>query len=260
MRYKLQRAYTVCHTLQVVALAVCEVVHGIGIPLVSRAPVLHVQHTVHDWVAEMHVGTCHVYLGTQYHPARLHIARVHLAEQPQRFLGRTVAVRALRTRFRRRALLRRDLLGCLLVHVCTSVQYAPLSKVPQVLEIVTGIYHLAPFEAQPLYVALYGTHVFDVLLLGICVVHAQVAYTAKFLRNTEVHCDSLGMTYVQVAVRFGWETRLQASAVLTLSKILHNTFLYKIQALFRSRSNFNFCHIRCSLTLYSWQKYKKTIK
>ena len=130
VRHELQCADRVCHALQVVALSVCEVVHGVSVPLVARAPVRHVQHAVHDGVAEVHVGACHVYLGTQNHLARLHVARVHLAEKSQALLCWTVAVGTVLARFCGRALLCRNLFGGLLVDVCLARQYAPFCKVP----------------------------------------------------------------------------------------------------------------------------------
>ena len=64
MRNELQRTYRVCHTLQIVALSVCEIIHRVCVPLVSRAPMWHVQHAIHYWISEMHVRRCHVDLGT----------------------------------------------------------------------------------------------------------------------------------------------------------------------------------------------------
>ena len=256
VRHELQCADGVCHALQIVALSVCEVVHGICVPLVAGAPVRHVQHAVHDGVAEVHVGTCHVYLGAQNHLARLHVARVHLAEKSEALLGRTVAVGTVLTRFGGSALLCRNLLGGLFVYVCLARQDAPFGKVPEVLEVVAGIAHLAPLVSEPLYVALYGTHIFHILLLWVGVVHAQVADTAELLCHAEVHGNGLGMAYVQVTVGFGWKACLQSSAVLALCQVLHYLFLDKVKALYGSLLCFDSSHYVVRIIYFGRQSYE----
>ena len=223
--YELEGADGVCHSLPVVTLSVCVVIHRVCVPFRSGAPVWHVEHSIHDRVAEVHVGACHVNLGTQHHASRLHIARVHLVEQAQVLFNRTVAIRTVHSRLCRRALLLRDLLRCLFVDVCLALLYEIHGEVPQLLEVVGCIEHLAPLESQPLDVALNGTHIFHVFLLWVGVVHTQVAHTAILLGQSEVDGYSLGMTYVQVAVGFGRETCLQPSAVLACLQLgLHYLF------------------------------------
>ena len=63
-------------------------------------------------------------------------------------------------------------------------------------------------------VALDRIDVFDVLLDGVRVVEAQVALAAVFLRQSEVDADALGVSDMQVAVRFGRETGLYARFAL----------------------------------------------
>ena len=242
MRYELKGADRVCHALEIVALTVCEIVHGICVPLVAGAPVRHVQHAVHDGIAEVHIGACHVYLGTQNHLAWLHIATVHLAEECQTFLCGTVAVGTVLTCLGGSTLLGGNLLGGLLVNICFACQDAPFGKVPQVLKIVAGIANLAPLVTEPLDVALDGTNIFHVLLLGVGVIHAQVAHTAEFLCHTEVQGNGLGMTYMKITVWLGWEAGLQSSAVLTLCQVLYNLLLNEVETLNGSLLCFCSCH------------------
>ena len=60
VRNELQGADGVRYALKVVALSVCKVVHGVGIPLCSRAMVRRMDDAIHDWVAEVHVGIGHI--------------------------------------------------------------------------------------------------------------------------------------------------------------------------------------------------------
>ena len=60
VRNELQGADRVRYALKVVALSVCEVVHGVGVPLRSRAMVWCMDDAIHDWVAEVHVGIGHI--------------------------------------------------------------------------------------------------------------------------------------------------------------------------------------------------------
>ena len=60
VRNKLQRADGVRYAFEVVALTMCEVVHGVGVPLCTRAMVWRMDDAIHDGIAEMHVGVGHI--------------------------------------------------------------------------------------------------------------------------------------------------------------------------------------------------------
>ena len=203
----------------------------------------HVEHAIHDGVAEVHVGRSHIDLGTENHLAGGHVAGVHLAEEAQALLGGTVAIERILSGLRRRAFLGGNLLGGLLVDIGTALLDAPFGKVPKILEIVGSVDLLAPFEAEPLDVLLNGADVFHVLLLGIGVVHAQVADAAELTGGAEIHGDGFGVADVQVAVGLGWETGLQSAAVATVGQILFYPLFYEIKTFF--------CvlHIQCSINL-----------
>ncbi len=78
VRYEFERAERVRHAFEIVALAMGEIVHGIGLPFVAGAVVRMVYHTVDNGVAEVHVRTGHVNFGTQHHLAFGNFARIHL--------------------------------------------------------------------------------------------------------------------------------------------------------------------------------------
>ena len=241
--HKLQSADGVGDTFEIVALSVGEVVHGIGVPLVARAPVGHVEHAIHDGVAEVHVGRSHVDLGAQNHLAGSHVAGVHLTEEAQALLGGTVAIGRILSGLRRGAFLGGNLLGGLLVDIGTALQDAPFGKVPKILEIVGSIDLLAPFEAEPLDVLLDGADILHVFLLGIGVVHAQVAGAAELAGGAEIHGDGFGVTDMQIAVGLGREACLQSAAVESVGQILFYPLFYEIKTFF--------CvlHIQCSINL-----------
>jgi hypothetical protein len=78
------------------------------------------------------------------------------------------------------------------------------------LEVIRGVVHpLCPVEAEPPHVLLNRVDVFGVLLGGIGVVEPEIADAAKLLGDAEVEADRLRMADVQIAVRFGWETRVE---------------------------------------------------
>ena len=70
----------------------CKVIHRISLPCFAGTMVRMLHDTVHDGVAEVHVGACHVNLGTEHHLAFLYFACVHFLEQFQAFFYRTVTV------------------------------------------------------------------------------------------------------------------------------------------------------------------------
>ena len=252
MGYELKCTERVCDTLEVIALSVCEVVHGVCVPFVAGAPVWHVEYAVHDWVAEMHVGAGHVYLGAENHLSGLYVAAVHFAEKTQALLCRTVAVRAVLSGLGGCAFLSGNLLRCLLVDICAVSHYAPLGKVPQLLEIVARIAYLAPLESEPFDILLNGANKFHVLLLGVGIVETQVAYTVIFLCHSKVDGNGLCVANVQVSVRFGRETCLYSASVLALFKVTYNNLLDKADAFLLILLGFVCCSHRCIVFFYSY--------
>ena len=238
--HKLEGADRVGHAFEVVALSMCEVVHGIGFPLRARAVVFLIDDAVDDGVAEVHVGVRHVDLGAEHHRAFGQFAAVHLLKQGEAFLDGAVAEGAFGAGLRGRAFLLRDFLASLLIYVSLALFDEPHGEVPELLEIVGGIIYIAPLEAEPFDVFLNGVDVFGVFLLGVGVVEAQVAHAAKLLRHAEVHANGLGMTNVEIAVRLGRETCLETAVILTVGQVARNDLLYKVQVRL-----FFWCNVFC---------------
>ena len=230
---KLQCAYRVRNTLEIVALTMREVVHRIYVPLASRAVVrVRSDDTVHDRVAEVHVRVSHINLGTQNHLSFLNLAVLHSLEQTQVLLYRTVAIGRVRASFGRRAFLFSYLLGGLFVNVGFALFDETDSQIVECVEVVRGIENFAPLEAEPAYVAFDGINVLRVLLGRIGVVETEVTNAVVLFGDAEIHTYRLDVTYMQVAVRFRRETRLYASVVHSLSEVFFNNLLNKIEAAF----------------------------
>ena len=226
---KFEGADGVGYTFEIVALTVREVIHGISVPFVAGTNVRHVEHAVHNGIAEVHIVTRHINLGAQHHFAGLNASTVHFFEQAQGFFHRTVAVRAGRSGTCGRTLLRRDLLAALFVDISATLFDQGHSKLPKVLKVVGGIEDFSPMIAQPLNISLDRFHIFVVFLLRVGIVHAEVADAAELLRHSEVQGDGFGVSDVQVAVGFRRETRLKATAVLAGSEIIFHDLLDKVE-------------------------------
>ena len=169
------------NALEVVALSVGEVVHGVGIPFVTRTDMGDVQHTVDQRIAEQHVRMGHVDLGTQHEGARLTLAAVHILEEFEVLLDGTVAIGTVRTRTGGRTFLPGDHLCTLFIDIGTSLLDEPYGEVPELLEIVTGIIDVGPLEPKPLDIVLDALNIFCIFLNGIRIVETEVTGAVVFL-------------------------------------------------------------------------------
>ena len=230
MGHKLECADRVGYTLKVVALAMCEVVHGVAMPLGSCAVVRGLYDTIHDGVAEVHVGICHVELCAKHHRAFYSLRRVHRFEQSKALLNGTVAVWAWRSSGSRCAFLLCDLLRGLLVYISHAFVDHPNGKIPQLLEVIGSVIDVSPFESQPTDVVKDVFYIFVVLLRGIGIVEAKVANAIVFLCCTEVHADGLCVTNVKIAVGLWRKAGLQTAPVLASCKVFLNQLLNKTHA------------------------------
>ncbi len=244
---ELQRTDRVRDALDRVALAVSIVIHGVDAPLVARAVVFGMDYTVHDRVAEEHVGVRHVYLGAQHLLAVGELAATHALEQIEILLHRPIAPWRRCARLRDRSSRQTYLLLRLVVDVSQPFLYKLDGPLVQLVEVIRGITLLGPLESQPRYVALYRVDILRVLLDGVGVVETQVALAAVFLGKTEVYADALGMTYVKIAVGLGRESRLYA-AVAFCDRLFDDLFK-EIERLFSRLVRFN-SHIMILILIF----------
>ena len=150
MRYELQCADGVGHPLEVVALSMCKVIHGIGVPLGTRTVVGGMDDAIDNRITEVHIRVCHVELGTENHTSFHGIWGIHLTEQTKVLFHGTVTIGRGHTRLCGRSLLLGNLLTCLLVNIRLAVLNHPDGKIPQLLEVVAGIIKVSPLESKPL--------------------------------------------------------------------------------------------------------------
>ena len=224
-----------------------KVVHRINVPFASGTVVrMGGNDAVHNRIAEVHIRIRHVYLGTEHHLAFLYLAALHCFEETQVLLDRTVAVRRCHTGLGRRSFLLGDLLGCLFIDISLAGFDKTDSQIVELLEIIGGIEYLAPLESQPSYIAFDGLYVFGVLFGRVRIVETQVTYTIVFLRDTEVHTNSLHMTNMQVAVRLRRETGLNTSVIHSVCQIFLYDLLNKIETFlfFACRHDYFLFHIK----------------
>ena len=99
----------------------CEVIHGIGVPFIAGANVGHVEHAVHNGIAEVHVVARHIDLGAQDHFTGFDASTVHFFKQTQGLFHRTVAVGTGRSWTCGCTLLHGDLFTALFVDIGTTL-------------------------------------------------------------------------------------------------------------------------------------------
>ena len=225
MLYKLQRTPRMGYSLQIVALAVGEVVHGVGIPFVACTDMGDVQYSVDQRITEEHVGMSHINLCSQDERSWFALAAVHEFEELQVLLNRTIAERTVGSWTGGRTFLLGDDLSTLLVHIGTALLDEPHGKVPQLLEVVAGIVDVGPLESQPFDIVLDALDIFRIFLDGVCIIEAEVTHSSVFLGQTEVDGDSLGVSDVQITIGLWWETGLHPASVLTFCQVVDHLLL-----------------------------------
>ena len=222
MRHKLQCTDRVSDTLEVVTLSVGKVIHRIGMPLSACAVVRRVDDTIDNRITEVHVGVSHIQLGTQHHASFNSLWRVHQTEQSEVLLYGSVTVGRSNTWLCGCSFLCGNLFTALFVDICLTLFDQPNGKIPQPLEIVTGVIDVTPVESEPLDIVQDRVDIFRILLAGVCVIKAKVTYTVIMLCHTKVHAYSLGMSDMQITIRLWRETGLNPTVILSFCKI----FLY----------------------------------
>ena len=167
-----------------------------------------VEDAVHDRIAEIDVAGGHVDLGAQYACAVRELAGTHAAEQVEVFIDAAATEGAVPARLGQRAAVRPHLLVGLVVDIGLARFDQDLGPFVEALEIVRGVEEVvAPVEAEPAHVALYGIDIFLLLLRRIGVVEAEIAVSAELGRDAEIEADRLGVTNVEIAVRLRREAR-----------------------------------------------------
>ena len=144
--HELQCTERVGYTFEKVALTMCEVIHRISLPFVSRAMVRSFYNPVNDRVTEVHVRVSHVNFCTEYHFPLLNFAAVHFLEQFKALFDRAIPIRAFHSRLGRCSLLCSNFFRSLLVYIRFSFLDEADGEIPQLLKIVGSIIFMSPLE------------------------------------------------------------------------------------------------------------------
>ena len=100
------------------------------------------------------------------------------------------------------------------VNVCFSFLDQTDGKIPQLLEVIGCVIFISPLEAQPFNVFLDGFYIFYIFLGRVGIIETKVAYASIALGYSEIQTNSLGMSDVQVSIRFRREASLPTIQVV----------------------------------------------
>ena len=191
-----------------------KIVHRIDAPLVARGVVRHVVDAVDGRVAHVEVAGGKVDLRAQRHGAVRELTGLHAAEEVERLLDGTVAVRAA-GRGRQVAAVFAHLLGRQLADIGKTLADEILCALVHLVKILGCIVKtVVPGKAEPADILFDGFDVFRVFFCGVRIVHAQVADAAEFFGGAEIDAQRLAVTDVQIAVRLRREARVHLHALI----------------------------------------------
>ncbi len=180
----------------------CEIIHRVNAPSVSRIVVRHMRHTVDHRITHVDVRRCHIDLGAQYLLSVLVFPVLHLFKEPKILLHRTVAVRTVLPWFLKRAPVFTDLVGSQV----TDERLPLLDQFDRTLIhhfkiIRCKIQVFLPVGAKPLHILLDRLYKFHILLGRIGVVEPQMEGSVIFLRQPGIQKDRLGVSDMKISVR-----------------------------------------------------------
>ena len=238
--FEFERADRVRNALHRVLDGVREIVHRVNAPFVALTVVSSFQHAVNDRVAHIDVGRSHVDLGAEHERSVRDFARFHILEQREALLYRAVAVLALYARLGERAAHFAHLIGRNVVDVSLAFLNQFYRRFVHDVEVVGREVHFA-FPPQPLHVRHDRADELVVLFHGIGIVEAQIALAAVLdCRAVIVKAYRLGMTDMQVSVRFGREAR-DNLAHFALGQVLFDDFFNKVCHIFSPKICVRLC-------------------
>ena len=111
-------------------------------------------------------------------------------EEVKTFLSRAIPIGTCYPGLCGSSLLFGNLLGTLLIHIGVPFHNQPLGKSVELLKIIGGIVYIAILKTEPMDILLDGVYILHVLLNGICIIEAQIAYPSVTLSNTKVYANS----------------------------------------------------------------------
>ena len=149
------------------------------------------------------------------------LRRPHAREQVQVLLHRPRPIRAVLARFGQRAAVLSDLLGAQAVHIRLPLPDQMHGILIEPLEVIGGVEQaITPIKPHPAHVGLDRLHIFQILCGRVRIVESKIRRAAVLLRNRKVQADGLGVSNMQIAVRFRGKARRHAVALAGLEIVL----------------------------------------
>lgn len=144
------------------------------------------------------------------------IACLHASEEIEILIDASVTVRTVLARFSQCSPERTDLLSGEAVDIGMTTVDQLFGKFIQLVEIVGCVVNVTtPIEAEPLNRFDDGIDILLIFFFGIGVIETEVTDATVITGKTEVKADALGMTDMEVSIRFRWESSLNPSFPLT---------------------------------------------
>ena len=188
---------------------------------------------VQHGIAHRQVGMGHVDPGPQDVRAVRKLPGLHAFEEIPVFCGRPVAVRTVSARLRGRAPVVPHFFPGQAVHVGVALVHELQRVGVQLIEVIRGeVQPVFPVESQPPDIPLDPLHEVHVLRLGIRVVEPKVAQPTILLSDAEIQADRLGVTDMEIAVRFRGKTGMHLAPELPALHVRVDEFAYEIPVLF----------------------------
>ena len=130
-----------------------EIIHRIYIPLGAGTMMWMLDDTIHDRIAEMHVGRRHIYLRTEHTRTLIKLTCIHPFKQIKIFLHRAATIRAFHSRHCGTPLLFGYLFRCLVIYISLTLFNQAHSQIIELREIVTCvIFTVSPIKSEPMYI------------------------------------------------------------------------------------------------------------
>lgn len=227
VRDELKRANAVRNCFYGVALSMSKIVHRIDTPRVSRPVVVRVFDSIHDRVAEVHVGMCHIDLRPQYFFAITIAAGFHFPEQTQVVLNTSPAIGTIRSRLGRRTLLMRNFVTRTVIDVRKSLANQRDGEFIEFVEIIGCVQFLRPGKSQPFDVVLDSFNILRFFRYGVRIVESEISLATVLNGQSEVEANTFGMAQVKIAVWLGGKPR-DDLAVPALFQVILNDFLQEV--------------------------------
>ena len=199
---------------------VCPVVRRIDTPLITGAVMRCVQDSVHNRVAHIQVGMCHIDFRSQCTGTVTENARPHSGKQIEVLFDASVAIWTVFAGCSQSAAIFSDLFA----RQVADISLAGLDKldgiIVHLLEVVRGkVQPVGPVETEPLDVLFNCFDVSVFFLYRIGIIESQIAQAVfVFLSDTEVKTDSLGVSDMQKAVRPAFLFAFTSSATIARTK------------------------------------------